>query len=316
AVAARIAAPAPAPVAAPPPQPTTTTTLLLAPPRRHDQEAPAEGALAIWCLGSFRVSYGGRSIDTWAGQKGLSILKYLVVHRRVPVAKDVLMELFWPEMPPESARRNLHQAIYSLRQSLKQGGPELQAAVSFENDCYKISDSIALWVDYERFEEWVGQGRRHEAGGDLAAAMACFDKAVDLYAGDFLAEDLYEDWLQPRREKLAEMRIDVVERLSQYHYQRGDFTAATAYGHQILASDACREETHYRLMECYLAQGKRHLALRQYQSCVEVLEREFGLAPSAATQALYQRILADERPAPPPHLLKGHSEGAQGRANA
>jgi DNA-binding SARP family transcriptional activator len=43
-------------------------------------------------------------------------------------------------------------------------------------------------------------------------------------------------------------------------------------------------------MRCYLAQGQRHLAIRQYQSCVEVLKQELDLTPSEETLALYQRI--------------------------
>jgi DNA-binding SARP family transcriptional activator len=63
-----------------------------------------------------------------------------------------------------------------------------------------------------------------------------------------------------------------------------------AYCQKILAEDSCREDAHRRLMCCYSRQGQRHLALRQYHTCVEALERELEVPPMPATQELYQQI--------------------------
>jgi len=45
-------------------------------------------------------------------------------------------------------------------------------------------------------------------------------------------------------------------------------------------------------MQCYLGQGQRHLAVRQYQTCVEALREELDLTPAEETVALYRRITA------------------------
>ena len=55
---------------------------------------------------------------------------------------------------------------------------------------------------------------------------------------------------------------------------------------------ACNEEAHRQLICCYLAQGQRHLALRQFLMCLTALKEELNLSPSPETQALYQRIIA------------------------
>jgi tetratricopeptide (TPR) repeat protein len=44
-------------------------------------------------------------------------------------------------------------------------------------------------------------------------------------------------------------------------------------------------------MQQYLAQGRREAALRHYQVCVEVLQRELGVEPEAETKALYRESL-------------------------
>jgi predicted ATPase len=43
-------------------------------------------------------------------------------------------------------------------------------------------------------------------------------------------------------------------------------------------------------MDLYLQAGDRAAALRQYQACVQVLQKELGVAPSVTTTALFERI--------------------------
>jgi DNA-binding SARP family transcriptional activator len=44
-------------------------------------------------------------------------------------------------------------------------------------------------------------------------------------------------------------------------------------------------------MRCYAQQNQYHLALHQYQICVETLEVELGVAPAPATVALHDSLL-------------------------
>jgi DNA-binding SARP family transcriptional activator len=78
--------------------------------------------------------------------------------------------------------------------------------------------------------------------------------------------------------------------LSEYYVQQAEYTAAIALCRKVLAQDNCYEEAHRRLMQCYLAQGQRHLAVRQYQTCMQALREELDLTPSEETVALYRCI--------------------------
>jgi DNA-binding SARP family transcriptional activator len=225
----------------------------------------------------------------WNGLKGITILKYLVAHKEKPIAKDILMDLFWRDAHPEAARRNLHQAIYALRQALRRRNPDFQH-IRFENDCYLISPDMGIWIDYEEFEKHVQAGQRLKAAGQLAEAMVQYGIAESLYQGDFLEEDLYEDWPRIQREHLRHTYLGITDCLSRYYVQRRQYATAIALCRKVLAQDNCYEEAHRRLMDCYLAQGQRHLAVRQYQTCVEVLREELDLTPSDETMTLYRRI--------------------------
>ncbi len=259
------------------------------PSAEKEQGKQAMPSLVIYCMGPFRVYQNDKLITAWNGLKSQCILKYLATHGERPVAKDVLMDLFWRDARPEAARRNLHQAIYSLRQTLRRGQPDFQH-IRFENDCYLLNPEMDIWLDFREFEKHVQASRRLEASGQLAEAMSEYGIAEGLYQGDFLAEDLYEDWPSLQRERMWNMYLDIADRLSEYYVQQGEYTAAVALCQKVLARDNCYEEAHRRLMRCYLAQGQRHLAVRQYQTCAEALKEELDLTPSEDTVALYWRI--------------------------
>src|SRR6185295_6699278 len=60
---------------------------------------------------------------------------------------------------------------------------------------------------------------------------------------------------------------------------------------RLLSLDPLQEAAHRALMRLYARHGRRASALRQYQVCVEVLQRELGVEPEPETRRVYQDIL-------------------------
>ncbi|GAB4408788.1 MAG: hypothetical protein Fur0044_02210 [Anaerolineae bacterium] len=254
---------------------------------------PNSAELVIYCLGPFRVYQNGQLVTNWPSLKAQSILKYLSAQRGGPVVRDILMDTLWPEADADAARRNLHQAVYSLRQTLKQSQPCLQP-IQFEQDSYLLNPALKVWIDWVEFEKYAQAGQRLEAQGRLAEAMAAFRHAEALYRGDFLEDDLYEDWASLTREHARATYLNLADRLSEHCLRYGEIEAAISLSQRILARDNCHEQAHCRLMRCYSLQGLRSLAVRQYQLCVQTLKAELDMLPSPATQALYQKIIGQE----------------------
>lgn len=260
------------------------------------QRARAEGSaessgpsMAIYCLGPFRVYLQDTLVEEWLSLKGLTILKYLAAQNPKPVAKDILMDLLWPESDPEAGRRNLHQAVYALRQTLRQYDPSFPY-VKFHNDSYLLNPGIDLWIDAVEFGRRVEAGRHLLQEGRLKGAIAELGAAEGLYQGPYLEEDRYEEWTGRRRRQLRALYLQTADRLSDYYQDQGQFGAAVILCQKALRQDDCHEAAHQHLMACYLALGQRHLALRQYRLCVQKLQAELDLPPSSETQALYQQI--------------------------
>lgn len=199
------------------------------------------------------------------------------------------MDLFWPDADPEAARRNLYQAIYNLRQAL-QNGDDDYPHILCEDSCYCPNPDADIWIDSQEFRLHYQTGQQMEREGCMRQAIEAYEQAENLYGGEFLAEDRYEDWLIVHRENLKHAYLDILDQLSQYYFDQGQFAMCVAYCQKILVEDACREDAHRRLMRCYMSHGQRHLALRQYHTCVEALKRELDVPPMPATIELYRKI--------------------------
>lgn len=249
--------------------------------------------LAVYCLGPFLVYQDDKLIKIWPSGKGRAIFKYMIANHRRPISKYVLMDIFWRKFDPEAACKNLYVAIYGLRQAFRAMRPEF-SHILFQDDHYLLNPSMQIWVDIEEFCEHYQAGRRLERSGRLNEALREYELAKSLYQGDFLEEDLYEDWALPLREGLKENYVVILDCLSRHCLEEKRYATCIQLCQNILAEDDCRENAHRRLMRCYSRQGQPLLALRQYHLCVEALMQVEGVSPMYETLTLFNKIRGGE----------------------
>jgi DNA-binding SARP family transcriptional activator len=249
---------------------------------------PQGPLLTVHLLGQLKVRLDDVPVDDWPSGRGRSLFKYLLTHRDPWPRREVLMDTFWPDAPPAAARNSLNVAVHGLRRAFRASatGP----VVVLEGGAYRLDPEIRLWLDVDEFELQAAAGRRLDAAGDLAGAVAAYERAVALYQGDLLADDPYEDWPQLAREQLLLTYLDVLDRLSGCYFGQHQYGACVALCRQLVARDPCREDAHRRLMRCHSRQGQPHLALRQYQACVDALHQELLVDPEPATADLARQL--------------------------
>lgn len=250
------------------------------PPSRH---------LAAVMLGPFRLYQDGNPVDGWSGSRGQRIVKYLLAHRRHPVPRERLMELLWPEIDPEVGRRNLHQAVYSLRRTLRRRQPQLQHIV-FENECYRLNPELEVWCDIDEFELHVDEGHRLGREKRAAEAAAAYARAELLYRGEYLEDTPFEEWALAEREYLGARHADAMHHLAAINLALGRVDEAIACARRLLVRQTADEVAHQLIIRGQLAAGRRGDALRQYRCCVEALDREYGFAPSDETTTLCEQL--------------------------
>lgn len=243
--------------------------------------------MIVQMLGSFSIVIQEVPLKL-SSSRGLSVLKYLLLNHKQATPREELMDVFWPDTEPESARNSLNRAIHILREGLRSVTDI--ALVCFDDGAYRFSSDLEIWLDVDEFGQCVKKGQRLEACNQLATAVAEYEIAVNLYRGDFLIETPYEEWTVFERERLRVAYLDTLDHLSQIYFNQERISACIGVCQLILDRDACREDIHCRLMRCYSHLGQSSLALRQFQICIEALHSELDVKPAPETTQLYEKI--------------------------
>jgi DNA-binding SARP family transcriptional activator len=258
-----------------------------------NETACARGAapmLAARVLGPFRVLLNDQAIDNWPNCRGKAIFKYLLLNRKHPVAREALMERFWPEAEPRAARNSLNVAMHRLRRALGRDGFPF---VQFADGHYLLNPKLTVSIDADTFLAHAVRASELERDQDVEGAIREYTTCVALYQGELLPEDRhdYDEWLLPLRQQLRDRYLNVLDRLGRIQFDRQDVPSCTTTCAKMLAVDACNEGAHRMLMRCYARLGQPQLAQRQYQTCIQILNRELGIPASPETTELYRHIV-------------------------
>jgi DNA-binding SARP family transcriptional activator len=270
---------------------STTTTLELSGPlvrSRRPATPKTRVALSARFLGSFEVTLDHRPVPLGTSRRTRVLLAYVLDRSPLPIPRDVLMDVFWPDASPSAARNSLHVAMCAVRKALACAwdGP----VIDCRGDVYQLSDRLELWTDVDELARRCDLGAAAAGVGRLEEAVAEYEAARAVYGGDFLADDPYLDWAVDRREEARLKVLTSVERLGELQLELGDVRQAVSLCAALLREEPCHEAVARRLMVAYARLGQPHMALRQYDRIVEVLRRELGVEAAAETVALATQI--------------------------
>jgi DNA-binding SARP family transcriptional activator len=252
--------------------------------------------LEVHCFDRFEVRSGKKKITEWHGSRVKSIMQYLISRPREPISRDSIMEALWPEHDPKIARNNLKVAIHSLKKILNYllGQKENFPCILFLQDSYLINPEIDLWLDVEQFEQHWARGRYLEQEGNLTAAMEEFESAEALYQGDYLEDELYDEWTLLRRETLKDTYLIILSKLADHALETGNHESCITLCQKTLGKDSCCEDAYRRLIRCCSRLGNRNRSLRWYDICCKTMLAELDIAPDQETVALYRQLLRNE----------------------
>jgi predicted ATPase/DNA-binding SARP family transcriptional activator len=238
-------------------------------------------ALQLRLLGPVRLERDGQHVRGFQSRKAVAALGYLVLHDG-PVARDQLVDLYWPELSAARGRANLSVVLHNLA-GLLPG--------CFDADRHTIGFSAAdeVWVDTLAFDTLVANGGPAE-----------LERAVGLYHGELMAGlDLdgcpdFELWLVSQREAWRERVVAALSQLVEHCARRDAFQVGADWAARLLEIEPWHEEAHRLRMWLLACAGQRSAALVQYEICRRVLSESLGVAPAPETEALVARIRAGE----------------------
>jgi predicted ATPase/DNA-binding SARP family transcriptional activator/DNA-binding CsgD family transcriptional regulator len=262
-----------------------------------EAHAKQSGAVRIRLLGGFSVWVGDRKVDesAWRLKKAASLIKLLALAPSHRLHRERAMDLLWPESGKKAASNNLRQTLHVARRTLHPDPQINSRLLSVSGEQVVMCPEGQLWVDVEAFEEAADTARRSKDPGAYRAA-------IELYSGELLPEDRYEEWAESRRQELRQRFLFLLVDLAELYQERGaeeDLAPAVQALQRVLAEEPTNEEAHVCLMRLYALSGKQGEALKQYARLSEALSSGLGVEPSASTRALREEIAAGRFPADP-----------------
>jgi DNA-binding SARP family transcriptional activator len=257
--------------------------------------------LRFYLFGNVRiVCERDEQVEVTLRPGALSLLAYLLLHRRYSHRREVLADVFWGEYDDSRARRCLSTALWRLRHDLEAADLNANTLLSSRSgDEINLHLEDNCWLDVAIFEEGLKQGLASPPTLMDAENIQTLETVCKLYRGDLL-DGFYEEWAIRERERLRLLYLNGLTSLMRHYQQQGTYDRSLTYGQRILNLDPLREEVHRAMMRLYALNGQRTLAMQQYEYCREVLMAEMGLAPMTETQVLYRQIVDGKDPGATP----------------
>ena len=206
------------------------------------------GQVRLRLLGGFGVEVEGRVLDESAFERrqAASLVKLLAIAGGRRLHREQVIDALWPDVSVDDAAPRLHKVASYVRSATGD-----KTAITLRDEIVLLWPGADVWIDVEQFEA--------AADSDPAAA-------ADLYGGDLLPGDPYEDWAMEARQRLRMRHLDVLRSAGRWE--------------AVLAVEPADEEAHLELMRSSAARGQRIATLRQFERLERALSDELGVSPS------------------------------------
>jgi len=113
-----------------------------------------------------------------------------------------------------------------------------------------------------------------------------------MYKGDFLEEDLYEEWCTEERENHKESCLFVLTKIIEHHEAEKEYKKCINAANNYLKIDKYAESIIRILMNCYSLTGNTAMAARIYEKSKKIIKTELCCHLSDETKALYKRLIS------------------------
>lgn len=248
--------------------------------------------LTVTMIGSLEVGLNGRFLHhTLTSSKAKGLLCYLVLHPQSHTRQS-LAGFLWGDSPEADARRNLRGVLHKLRHAL--GEQYFQV----ETHTITFNTHAPYWADVPAFLQTTA-----------SSSIPDLKQAIQLYRGGFLADvqvrhaPEFELWVEQQQEQLEQHFIALLYALADQYRQQNQMKEGIPIAQKLLQQNPIHESGHRLLMWLLAMDGQRSAALRQYEVCRQLLQKELNMVPSSETMLLLEQIRSDSLPSTQPAYM-------------
>lgn len=250
--------------------------------RKKEMSIPIDPPkMVIQGLGANRVIVNGKEIASpdWQTVKARDIFFFILEHPG-GVSREKIEGAFWPEASPTQLSFLFKKTMYRLRRAFEED------PILFNGDRYAFDFKGDYEYDVEEWERALKQAERANNEHERFSAMIT---AVSVYKGRLLP-DIDSEWVIEKREYFQRKFFEANLLLSKHFLSKGEYGKVLEYCQTLLNLDVTNEEAHRLAMKSHAARGNRNEVVKQYNLCVNMLRKEYGIAPSKETTQLFQSL--------------------------
>ncbi len=259
----------------------------------------------IVTLGKFEVLKNGLSLNkTASGSKKIwELYKFMLSFREKDHTPESLMDQLWVDQDYSDPRSTLRRQMHRLRQVLNEEEATAEdKTVIFANGYYSWNHQLDILIDVDEFSRLVGDGDKYITSAPDRALLD-YNKAINLYTGDYLPESMDQHWIFSVRNNYRRLYSRAVSqsiRLLNGKEAYGDIIKICNKATQI---DPYEETFQLAYMEAMLALGEHRQALEHYGYIANFYAQEMGLDPSDEMRQLYKKMLSSQHTISPEESL-------------
>jgi two-component SAPR family response regulator len=245
----------------------------------------------VYTLGQFQVMRGDGLLSQFSGrsQSLWDLFKYLITYSEHGVPPEAAFETLWPEKQCTEPKRALRTSVYRLRKILEseENKGETNETVAFTHGCYRLNRS-AFWLDTDEFQRLCQEAGRCQST-EPTRSIELYTEALAIYKGDYLAENVYTEWIIPVRNYYRRLYLQSALALIELLEKRSRYADIINICEKVFKIESLEEDFHIYFMDALIRERKLKQARSHYEYITSVLYRELDIKPSTAMTRLYKR---------------------------
>jgi DNA-binding SARP family transcriptional activator/tetratricopeptide (TPR) repeat protein len=249
----------------------------------------AASGLRYRVLGPLEVIAGERPLNL-GGLRPRRVLAGLLLNANRPVSLFHLVEAVWEGAPPNTARRQVQNAVAALRAVLSRVGAADAIVTHGSGYLLRVAPDQ---LDSLVFERLIEQARTLADSGDAAGATAALREALALWRGPVLA-GLGGRLSELEATRLDEKRLVALEEVIELELAAGGHARLVSELRALVAEHPLRERFAGQLMVALYRGGRQAEALAAYHDLARHLHDELGLNPAPALRRTYEMVLRED----------------------
>ncbi|WP_445478406.1 response regulator [Lysinibacillus irui] len=235
--------------------------------------------LNVQCFDQFAV-YSNNSLVAFKTEKTKELFAYFILHPNIPIHRDNLIDILWPDLDYVRAKSNLHTALSYLRKTLNTIGYD--NCIVFSNKYY-VFEKPNIVCDLYDFQKLHEEFSRLEF-----PSISLIHQCLSIYKNGLFVFDDYE-WSTAYKDRLTKSYIELLEKGFQLTIF-SDTEKGIEFLQALLDYDPYNEQKLEHYLYTLLQAGLHEHAYKIFHAYKQKLKEDLALTPSPALLEISKKL--------------------------